>query len=402
MTSDSPDAESPPAPVPVRSLRILVVVYCVVLLLALDVAYSNLLARPDEEKPSRVPHPRYHHDFAPSYQGYERWGHRRYRLFTNDLGFKDASPRAVARVTSAYRIILMGDSFTEAIGVPFEESFAGLLYQAGQRRVPPIEFLNAGVSGYSPTVYLAKIKHLLEAGVRFDEVVVLLDAGDVVREATSYFCLDEDSTYRSHCAAPPGPPPVPVQSGPRPDTLRRRIERHLVVTSATWSLLQHRAREWRRWWTNPSMLAGVLVQSRSTGWPVRSIGVGLQLPPIGLDGGIVRAQRNMQSLADHLRAQGVRLTVTLHPWPAQLAYDDRQSRQLEIWRAFSRANGLTFIDLSGPFFDFKSAHPDWYERLFIFGDVHYSALGNELMFRELAPHLLHRPGPHAGRAVSAP
>ena len=40
------------------------------------------------------------------------------------------------------------------------------------------------------------------------------------------------------------------------------------------------------------------------------------------------------------------------------------------------------------FFAEKDAHEDWYRRLFIAGDIHFSAAGNRLIFREVAKRLL--------------
>ncbi|MDH8404796.1 hypothetical protein QIG58_28150, partial [Klebsiella pneumoniae] len=63
---------------------------------------------------------RYHHSLIANFDGYDYWGNNRYRLFTNSLGFKDAAVREIAKVSPNRRILLIGDSFTEGIGLPFE------------------------------------------------------------------------------------------------------------------------------------------------------------------------------------------------------------------------------------------------------------------------------------------
>jgi hypothetical protein len=45
-----------------------------------------------------------------------------------------------------------GHSFTEALGVAYEESFVGRFAAA----FPQLDVLNGGVSGYAPSVYYAK------------------------------------------------------------------------------------------------------------------------------------------------------------------------------------------------------------------------------------------------------
>src|SRR6185295_4608588 len=82
------------------------------------------------------------------------------------------------------------------------DTFAGMLYRAGQERADKVDFLNAGVVSYSPTLYYRKVKHLIESGLQFDEVVVLPDLSDVQDEALFYFCFDDIAEYRGHCMSP--------------------------------------------------------------------------------------------------------------------------------------------------------------------------------------------------------
>ena len=153
------------------------------------------------------------HGLAPNFDGDDRWGSARYRFVTNSLGFRDAVVRDVPLTAATRRVLLIGDSFTEGIGVPFEQSFAGLLHAGGQQRADRIEFLNAGVVSYAPTIYYKKIKHWLDQGLRFDEVIVFSDISDVADEATSNSCLDDQKQLPKDCvplsAAPAGPPRPP-------------------------------------------------------------------------------------------------------------------------------------------------------------------------------------------------
>src|SRR5262249_13185665 len=112
-------------------------------------------------------------------------------------------------------------------------SFAGLLAKAGEQRPDRIEFLNAGVASYSPSIYYKKIKYLLDRGLKFDEVVLLSDSSDVEDEATSYFCIDDDPKYHAYCTTPPGTVPPP-SSAPKRDFF---ID-HFVITNRVRILLK--------------------------------------------------------------------------------------------------------------------------------------------------------------------
>ena len=114
--------------------------------------------------------------------------------------------------------------------------------------------------------------------------------------------------------------------------------------------------------------------------------------PLGIDGGIARSLQNMTKLSDLLASRGIPLTIAVYPWPQQIARNDRDSRQVALWRDFCRDRCKDFIDLFPVFFAAADRDKDWYEHLYIFGDVHFSAAGNRIMYEELAKRLM--PSPH--------
>jgi hypothetical protein len=365
--------------------------YCLLLFLGFDFIYSTFafgVSGEVRDTPFRTQDARYSHDLTPNFEGFDTWGLARYKFYTNSLGFRDASTRTVSLKPSTYRTLLIGDSFTEGVGVPFEQSFAGLLVSAGQRQHNRIEFLDAGVVSYSPVIYYKKIKTLLAAGLAFDEVVVFLDLSDITDEATSYFCFDDDpkyDAYKVNCPAPGAPRQLSIPLAP-PPTFRGRLKAHFVVTARSLAMFNS--------WTDS--LRGLhkqfaVYRSLRADWTIPTMEVGHKYDPLGIEGGIARARNNMQALADLLAAHHIPLTVALYPWPPQLELNDRNSRQRAIWREFCAKNCKSFIDLFPVFFAFKDAHQDWYERLFVEGDVHYSAEGNRLVYQNVADRLLNNP-----------
>jgi hypothetical protein len=354
-------------------------VYCVVLFLAFDFAYSTITRGEEKEHPARIANAIYDHGLAADFDGYDVWGELRYRLITDSLGFRDASARKVPLKSASRRILLIGDSFAEGIGVSFDDSFAGLLSRAGQERSEKIEFLNAGVASYSPSIYYKKIKYLIERGLQFDEVVVFSDTSDVTDEATSYFCIDEDPKYRTHCTPAEGSA-QPVSAAPKKSDFL--IDRFVVTNRvriylkrSIQSLLGNRRRS-------------INTDHDRIGWSVPGLDVGNSYQPLGVEGGIARSLQNMKALADLLAARNIPLTIVVYPWAQQLAQGDRDSRQVSLWREFCRQRCKAFINLFPVFFAAAEADKDWYEHLFILGDDHFSAAGNRFMFREMARHLL--------------
>ena len=128
MRSHSPfallKAQFAPRQVMVNSL---LVFYCLLLFLGFDFLYSAFTRGQERERIARVANPIFDHGLVPNFDGYDVWGEARYRFFTNSLGFKDGAVREVPLKASSRRILLMGDSYAEAIGIPYESTFFGLL-----------------------------------------------------------------------------------------------------------------------------------------------------------------------------------------------------------------------------------------------------------------------------------
>ena len=353
--------------------------YCLVLFLAFDFVYSTLTRGEEKQRNPRIANAIYNHGFAAGFDGYDVWGELRYRLITNNLGLKDASARNVPLKSPSRRVLLIGDSFAEGIGMSFEDSFAGMLYRAGQERREKIEFLDAAVASYSPSIYYKKIKYLLDSGLQFDEVVLFSDTSDVTDEATSYFCIDDDPKYRAHCTAAEGSAQPAAASPKKPDFLIDRFavtnRVRITIKRSIQSLLGNRRRS-------------INTDHARIGWTIPGLDVGNSYQPLGVEGGIARSLQNMRALADLLAARNIPLTIVVYPWAQQLAQGDRDSRQVALWREFCQGRCKAFINLFPAFFAATEADRDWYEHLFILGDDHYSAAGNRFLFLEIARHLL--------------
>jgi hypothetical protein len=288
--------------------------YVIVLFLGADYLYSTFLNR-REEWP-RGPHPGYHHALVPNFDGYDLWGEEQYRFVTNSLGFRDGQVRDVPLAPTTRRILLIGDSFTEGTGLAFEDTFAGRLEAAGMQRRDKVEFLNAGVLSYSPTLYYQKVKQLLERGLRFDELVVFSDVSDVYDEATHYFCQDEDAKYQKYCA--PGERAFFDSLCRTADGRRKQpcdvvpnryvtpgwgswLLDHFMVTNGVRMYVKFELQQW-----NGSMKQRRLAPEGASAWLFSPNELESEYAPLGSAEGIVRSLKNMQALADMLRQKGIR------------------------------------------------------------------------------------------------
>jgi lysophospholipase L1-like esterase len=86
---------------------------------------------------------------------------------TQDAWGLRGSGHDLNRARSKFRVLVLGDSFTEAVHVGDDEVFTGLL----ERADPRLEVLNAGVGGYGT---VQEYLYLLTEGLRLEPNVVLV------------------------------------------------------------------------------------------------------------------------------------------------------------------------------------------------------------------------------------
>ena len=175
-----------------RYPKITIFIFCILTIVFLDMvftyAYKNLfIIKKNPVKNIVSKHDVYHHTFKESMTAIDN-GWPEYSIYTNSLGFKDASTREIDLKSTNHRILFIGDSFTEGVLLNYEDTFVGIIDSSFIDK--QIEVLNAGRSSYSPIIYWLKIKHLIEVvRLMFDEVVVYIDIAMLMMNRNIINCL---------------------------------------------------------------------------------------------------------------------------------------------------------------------------------------------------------------------
>ena len=304
-------------------------------------------ARGVVERQYRIRSPLYHHDLKPLVDVMTVWGNITYRLTTNSLGFRDRTPREVPLRSRGRRVLFIGDSFTEGLGVPYESTFVGRIGR--DWGVQGVEVLNAGVAGYSPAIYYRKIKYWIEErGLEVGSIVVCIDISDVYDEARQYLLADDD---RVEGIRPPAPSKL--------RQLRLFLKDNSVllhVLGVAKDVIENR----KRYALGEE--AGLWTESRSLFGSYGRLG-------------LARARANMDRLMLVARRHRVPVAIVVYPWPDQIAARNLNSLQVSFWSAWARDRGATFIDLFPAFID--TANPrQTIRRDFIPYDYHWNAAGH--------------------------
>ena len=320
----------------------------------------------DLEKKYRVSNFVYHHSLIPGYEGMGLWGKIEYKICTDIYGFKTRCGQNIQE-SKDFDIAFIGDSFTEGIGLPFEDTFVGKIANA----MPHTKIANLGVSSYSPSIYLAKVNELLNDGFKFKELVVYIDIGDMQDEALSYVYQDGNAYLMMA--------KVDEQTSVGRWLELKRYAKHFFP-------LMYRALHYIMLLFYPLEAkiseSGITYTHRDwdrSSWTYNSESPGYGL--IGVDGAVKKSVRIMTQLSDLTVKHGIKLSVGVYPWPGQLLYDGRDSRQVEVWREFCEKRCTHFYNSFPSFFEKvnKYGAPGAIDRYFIKGDPHHNSSGTDIV-----------------------
>ena len=99
----------------------------------------------------------YDHKFSTSYKtDLAGWGPIRFTFCTDGNGFRSSCDNQFNNLKE-FDIGFAGDSFTEAIGLNFEDSFVGII----QSELKEKKIANLAAASYSASIHYAKINYLL-------------------------------------------------------------------------------------------------------------------------------------------------------------------------------------------------------------------------------------------------
>jgi lysophospholipase L1-like esterase len=322
-----------------------------------------------------APHPTRHHANVPSARG----------LFISEFG----EPSRVAfnadglrgagitreKPTGIFRILVLGDSFTEASNVPEEATFSKQLenrlnrQRADGRR---IQVLNAGVIGYSPVLEYLFLKDVGLA-YRPDVVLVMFFMNDPWEDAEYAAGLDVDGDG------------LPLRVRPAvEDTLPRRVWRALsrrVFTAQLVDLMVRGLSDWK-----PVLKWGVLFREdygprEHEMW--------------------ARSQRFLRGICALAARHGARCALAAIPFPMQVnavefrpgkhaigfpldaMFSDKPQRVLA---AFAKREGIPSLDLLPAFREAGTQGVPG--PLFFPRDGHFAPLGHQVTAQWLAAFLV--------------
>ncbi len=306
----------------------------------------------------------YHHGLKSNYKGRIDWGGQKNYMYTDSLGFKYSSRHQISLDSEKRRILVIGDSFVEGVGVPYNKTFVGLVSNHVDSN--KFEVINAGTTSFSPKLYYLRTKYLLDVkGLHFNDLYVFIDISDI----------EDEITYKSY------------KSLTVPD------KEYVIKVTDAW-LKSHSAAY--AYALRKKLLYAIYSQSSSDAIPGFSPGYYEERSLWTIDDnvyqkwgaeGVALALENMEKLYQLAREHAITLHIAVYPWPMQIQKNDLHSRQVKIWQKFSEERGLDFINYFPDFIDKNKQANDIIQKYFIPGDVHWNEVGHEVVAEKLIANI---------------
>lgn len=353
------------------------------------------------------------HPYRPFLSYQAAWGPAVFPVYTNSLGWRDARPdhRVEKDPGPQTRVVFLGDSFTEGVGLAYERSIPGVaesLVNAGGDR---FEVLNGGRNSYSPLLEYQRLRRFFAAGYQADCVVLLPDVSDPVDELL----------YGARYELGPGGEPLRFREA-RYGPLLREVYNHSALARGLRRLQTGFAEGFREDGTpgpppapfippGPEALstARFLALPQSSQMALRG-NWGLHPPSLAgwADEGLKSMLANVGRIHRLTAERSIPLIVVAYPWPTMLytredpdyygilrrrfpepfhnreaVFGRRPGPAVSSYEAglrdFCHRNSIPFLDLVPEI----QAQPRW-DKLYISGDVHFNERGARLAGERIA------------------
>ena len=357
---------------PIRKFFIKVSIF-IIGIVVMDLAFTQIAKRVAPqwrnlvlEQDARILTTPYHHGLKPYADFVHKFGDLSAPFYTNSLGFRDASPRDVSQKRKGRRLLIIGDSITEGVGLPYEQTFAGIIDR--ELKKGGTETLNAAVQSYAHQIYYTKVAYFIEKrNLEVTNVAVFVDIGDVANDVTQYKTDENGNVVRVNinCRYGIGCRMRPLKrfkfwlkdnsilyrSYKVLKTYRREINARSIVTTPLESA------------TNVPGALWTFDEKEYNDYGFKGLKV---------------AGDAMTKLSDFLSKRNIGLTVAVYPWPDQIVRKDLDSRQVIFWRNWTAKNNAKFLNLFPSFIDGRPAE-EVYQKYFIPHDYHFNEQGHEMV-----------------------
>lgn len=336
-----------------------------------------------------------HHSLRPNQTDIARTFEWEEEIKINSLGFRDYEYTA-KKPDNTFRILMVGDSFTEGQGVKLDETFSKVLERSLKDKIgnKKVEVINTGVLSYSPLLEYLFLKY---RGVDLnpDLVIINFDQGDIIDDQwyEPELVRDDqglplkfrklDNQLANNYQAKPTLPFLPLAVK---KFFHENSRIYLVIAD---SLKEHRLILY------PEIIENTVVPGNKG----RDKLIATRDSVEAYDDLWKLAKQNLTLIGDLLKEKNIQLLITDYPYGHQVnatewsegrkkvffdakLYDN--DREFETLEEFCESNRIMYHSTLNDFRTSKD-HP-----LFLKYDGHFTSLGHVIMANSIEKYLLEK------------
>ena len=334
-----------------------------ILLVILDIFFGNKFISfitKNSEREYRKMHHVYSHTLKENFIGTGKWGNNSYQICTNKFGFKSSCIKENLKSEDSYDYIFIGDSFTEAIGIPHEKTFTGLT----NNYFTNLKIANMGVASYSPSIYFSKLSHFIKNGLKIKNVVVFIDPGDYFDEMKINLDKRGYISYKTN----------KYEKFKNVRKLKSFINNNFSGISYFLNRFISKKPTYDNHTNfNPPGIRWVN-ENFSSNFTKNDSQIAIQ-----------KSLTIMNKLYEFLLSRDITLSIGVYPWPYQIKHDKIESKHVKIWKKFCINKCKEFINSHKSIFKLKNLYSNdkLIKMLYIEGDNHFNEIGNQIIANDI-------------------
>ena len=332
---------------------ILIFLITFILILSTDFLIGSFLLKftPKKIDPT-VSHSIFDHNLKKGFKSNLEWvPGKKYPYCTDNNSFRTFCNKMDSE-TKEFDIAFIGDSFTEGVGIKYEDTFVGRI----TKKFDKIEIANLGVVSYSPSIYFAKLKYLLDKGYKFKRVIVYFDISDIYDDNKKYKLIDNKISRKKSVTL-------------------SRIQRSL---KSTFPFLAYSVKAVKNDFFEKTEIVNKCTYldycHEKSSWTYNDKYFGIKE--------INKSLKYMEMIHELLKNNNIKMSVGIYPWPSQILFDTKNSKIVNLMENFCVNRCEFFFNNFPDFLDEINSidKKDLILKYYIDGDVHFNSLGNEKLY----------------------
>jgi len=320
-----------------------------------DLLFGSYLLRFTPKKIDHtIGHNIYDHDLKKSFRANLEWSPGKTYLFcSNKNSFRTFCDKMDFE-SKEFDIAFIGDSFTEGVGVNYEDTFVGRI----ENNFDDLKIANLGVVSYSPSIYFTKLRYLLENGYKFKRVIIYFDISDIYDDNRKYKLIDDKISRKKSAIL---------------SNIQRALKSSFPFLAYSTKVLKNNVFKKSTDATNKCTYLDFCHEKSS--WTFNNKFFG--------DKEINKSLKFMEMTYELLQKNDIKMSVGIYPWPAQILHDNSQSKIVKLMNNFCVNKCEFFFNNFTDFFNeiIFTDKEKIISKYYIEGDVHFNSLGNEKIFK---------------------